>query len=149
MGRGIWTDKYLPNLNGFLSVMEGRPITIKYISENESTIEGQLLFSHYINGDYGTEDMLKRLTEGDIKDEVKLFMKDVNNIENKNCNLFSETAKGVIIVVMSKNNNLHMMLIDDHVYRGHGKNLEIKSGEHVFSTEKEILELRPDYAGKL
>lgn len=138
--------EYLESLDGFLSVLEGRTITI---SENESTVEGKLLFSHYINDVDGTKNMLRRLNDGHIKDQVELFMKDVNNIEDKNINLFSETAKGVIIIMSNDNRNLYIMLIDDHVYCGNRTNLEIKSGEHMFSTEKTLLKLCPHYAGKL
>jgi hypothetical protein len=130
--------EYLEALGEFLSVLEGRTITI---SENESISKGQLLFSHYINGVNGTEDMLNCLNEGYIKDKVKLFMKDVHNIEDKNCYLFSETAKGVIIIMSNE-----IILIDDHVYCGNRTNLEIKSGEHMFSTKKTLLKLCPHYA---
>jgi hypothetical protein len=129
---------YLESLNEFLRVLEGSTITI---SENESTVEGKLLFSHYINDVDGTKNMLSLLNDGYIKDQVELFMEHVNNIKDKNSNLFSETAKGVIIIMSNDNRNLYIMLIDDHVYCGNGTNLHIKSGEHMFSTEKTLLKL--------
>ena len=48
--------------------MEVRYIEIEHIGESET--EGELLFSHSVDGDNGTEDMLDRLTDGGVKDQV-------------------------------------------------------------------------------